>query len=72
MFELNDLKPQLTKEEYVEMTHILYMAKSLQQAQQVHIGVRHIAIFPSGKMMFFEPKEDKVCPTCGRLKRSET
>jgi len=72
MFELDDLKPQLTEKEYIEMTHILYMAKSLKTIQQVDIGTRHIAVFPSGIMRFFEPKEDKVCPTCGRLQRSET
>lgn len=57
LFTLEDIKPQLNEKQIKEMEHLIYMAKELKEPQGVHIGVKHMIIWPSGKMCLYTPEK---------------
>ena len=74
LFDLEDIKPQLTEKQIKELEHIIYMAKELkEQPQLVQFGEqgKKIIVYPSGKMQHYPEEPDKTCPTCkgeGKIK----
>ena len=67
LYDLDDIKPQLTEEQIKEVEHIIYMAKESKNPQQFQIGDygKKIVVWPSGKM---QTKTDYIekCETCGK------
>lgn len=60
LFELKDIRPQLSELQIKELEHIIYMAKETNNPQR--ITNLNIVVFPSGKMYRFIKE---IC-TCGQ------
>ncbi len=66
LFELEDIKSQLSDTQFKEAEHIVYMARNSGVPQEFKVGSgKRIAVFPSGKL--YTIKENVVtCKTCGQ------
>lgn len=68
LFELEDIKPQLSEQQIKTMEHLIFMAKELEKPQRGanDLGL-DLIVWPSGKLQKFVKEELDKCETCGKI-----
>lgn len=69
LFELEDIKPQLTDEQIIDLKHEIKLAKRDNKTQYLQFGEfgRKIIILTSGKLIFIPEDVQKVCGNCRQI-----